>query len=248
MASTTRSTRASSPTPSPKPADIYHRLEHGGREPSGHAGLRGRPLNGTMTAPSRRNMAQVNLDKALEAGREAVGRHAWREAFELLTAADQAGGLNAADLEGLAEAAWWNGRVDLCISARERAFALYLDAGEPRRAALVALDLAKDNSGRKAAAVGAAWHNRAQRLLQDEPVGVEHGFLSRREWMHAHNTGNYQRALELAKQTLEIGTRFGNADLMALGLQDQGLTLVAQGDFNEGMALLDQATVAALSG
>jgi len=23
-------------------------------------------------------MAQVNLDKALEAGREAVGRHAWR--------------------------------------------------------------------------------------------------------------------------------------------------------------------------
>jgi hypothetical protein len=63
-------------------------------------------------------MAQVNLDNALEAGREAVRRHAWREAFELLTAADQAGGLTAADLEGLAEAAWWNGRVDLCISTR----------------------------------------------------------------------------------------------------------------------------------
>ena len=49
-------------------------------------------------------MAQVNLDKALEAGREAISRHAWREAFELLTAADQAGGLTAADLEGLREA------------------------------------------------------------------------------------------------------------------------------------------------
>jgi tetratricopeptide (TPR) repeat protein len=193
-------------------------------------------------------MAQVNHDNALEAGREAVRRHAWREAFELLTAADQAVRLNAEDLEGLAESAWWNGRVDLCIGARERAFALRLEAGESRQAALVALDLAKDNSGRKAAAVGAAWNNRAQRLLQDQPVGVEHGFLSRREWMQAHNTGNFQRALELAKQTLEIGTRFGNADLMALGLQDQGLTLVAQGDFNEGMALLDQATVAALSG
>jgi tetratricopeptide (TPR) repeat protein len=193
-------------------------------------------------------MAQVNLDKALEAGRGAIGRHAWREAFELLTAADQAGGLQAADLEGLAEAAWWNGRVDLCISARERAFALRLEAGEPRRAALVALDLAKDNSGRKAAAVGAAWHNRAQRLLKDEPVGIEHGYLARREWVQAHNTGDYQRALELARQTLEIGTRFGNKDLMALGLQDQGQTLVAQGQFIEGMALLDQATVAALSG
>ncbi|HXO58715.1 MAG TPA: hypothetical protein VN834_02850, partial [Candidatus Acidoferrum sp.] len=193
-------------------------------------------------------MAQVNLDKTLEAGREAISRHAWREAFELLTAADQGGGLTAADLEGLAEAAWWNGRVELCISARERAFALHLEAGEPRRAALVAMDLAKDHSGRKAAAVGAAWFSQAQRLLQDEPVGVEHGFLSRRKWVQAHNSGDYERALEFAQQTLEIGTRFGNRDLMALGLQDQGLTLVAQGQFGEGMALLDEATVAALSG
>jgi hypothetical protein len=35
-------------------------------------------------------MAQVNLDNALGEGRDAVRRHAWREAFELLTAADQA--------------------------------------------------------------------------------------------------------------------------------------------------------------
>jgi class 3 adenylate cyclase len=125
---------------------------------------------------------------------------------------------------------------------------LRLEAGEPRRAALVALDLAKDNSGRKAAEVGAAWNTRARELLRDQPVGVEHGFLSRREWVRAHNSGDYQRALELAQQTLDIGTKFGNADLIALGLQDRGLTLVAKGDFNEGMAMLDQATVAALSG
>src|SRR6202022_2568522 len=116
------------------------------------------------------NMAQVNLDNALESGREALRRHAWREAFELLTAADQAGGgLTAEDLEGLAEAAWWNARVDLSIGARERAFALRLEAGEPRKAALVAMDLARDNSGR-AAAVAAAWLSQAERLLQDEPV------------------------------------------------------------------------------
>lgn len=191
-------------------------------------------------------MAQVNLDNALESGRDAVRRHAWREAFDFLTAADKAGGLNAADLEGLAEAAWWNGQVDRCISARERAFALRLEAGEPRRAALVALDLAKDNTFRPA--IGAAWFSQAQRLLQDEPVGIEHGYLGRREWVKAHNAGNYQRALEIAQQTHEIGTRFGNRDLMALALHDQGLTLVAQGEFGEGMALLDQATVAALSG
>jgi class 3 adenylate cyclase len=192
-------------------------------------------------------MAQVNLDNALESGREAVRRYAWREAFELLTSADQPGRLTAADLEGLGEASWWNGRVDLCISARERAFALHLEAGEPRRAALVAMDLAKDNAGR-APAVAAAWFNRAERLLQDEPVGVEHGFLAHRGWVPAHNSGNFERALELAEKALDIGTKFGNADLMALAIQDQGLTLVARGQYSEGMALLDQATVAALSG
>jgi class 3 adenylate cyclase len=193
-------------------------------------------------------MAQVNLDNALEAGREAVRRHAWREAFDLLAAADQAGGLTAADLEGLAESAWWNSRMDACISARERAFALRLEAGEPRPAALVALDLAKDHSNRNAGAVGAAWLNRAQRLLHDEPVGIEHGYLSRRECVQACGTGDYGRALDLARQTLEIGTRFANRDLMALGLQDQGQILIAQGHFSEGMAMLDQATVAALTG
>jgi class 3 adenylate cyclase len=192
-------------------------------------------------------MAQVNLDNALEAGREAIRRYAWREAFELLTSADQAGRLTAADLEGLAEASWWNGRVDLCISARERAFALRLEAGEPRRAALVAMDLAKDNSSR-APAVGAAWFNRAERLLQDERIGIEHGYLAHRGWVPAHNTGNFARALERAAKALELGTKFGDADLMALAIQDQGLTLVAQGQYSEGMALLDQATVAALSG
>jgi len=96
--------------------------------------------------------------------------------------------------------------------------------------------------------VGTAWLSRAQRLLQDEPIGVEHGYLVRLQAMQAHNQGDFDRALELDRQTLEIGTRFGNRDLMALGLQDQGQTLVAQGKVSEGMALLDEATVAALSG
>lgn len=83
-------------------------------------------MSGTVEAGM---MAQVNLDNALESGRDAVRRHAWREAFEQLTAADQAASLNADDLEGLAEAAWWSGRADMCISARERAYLLHVEAG-----------------------------------------------------------------------------------------------------------------------
>jgi len=194
-------------------------------------------------------MAQVNLEQALVAGREAVRRYAWREAFELLSAADQAGGLGADDLDGLAQAAWWNGRSDQCISARERAYALHLEAGNSRQAALVALAVAKDQFGRRSSSVGTAWLNRAQRLLKDEAVGVEHGYLLRLQAVMAlEGEGDFERALELARQTLEIGTRFGEPDLIALALQDQGRTLVANGQVKEGMALLDEATAAALSG
>ena len=194
-------------------------------------------------------MAQVNLDNALGAGREAVRRHAWREAFELLSAADQAGGLNADDLEGLAEAAWWSGRANACIGARERAYSLHLEAGRRRRAALLALALAKGQFEQRASAVGTAWLNSAQRLLADEPPSVEHGHLTRLQTVIALEADrDYERALALAAQTLEIGTRFGDHDLMALALQDQGRTLVARGQVSEGMAMLDEAAVAALSG
>jgi class 3 adenylate cyclase len=194
-------------------------------------------------------MAQVNIDDALESGREAIRRHAWREAFTFLTTADQAAGLTADDLEGLAEAAWWNARLEDCISARERAFALRMEAGQTPRAARIALALTADQFGRRRSAVGTAWLNRAKRLLQDEPTGVEHGYLARLQAVMAiEGDGDFDRAFELAGQALAIGTRFADRDLMALGLHDQGRSLVLKGQVSEGMALLDEAAVAALSG
>jgi class 3 adenylate cyclase len=194
-------------------------------------------------------MAQVNLDNALADGRQAAERYAWREAFELLGAADHTGVLKAEDLERLAEAAWWNGRADQCISARERAFALHVKAGNNRQAALVALAVAKDHFGLQAQSVGAAWLRRAIRLLEAEPESIEHGYLLRLQAVIAlEGRGDYEQALQLARQTLDIGTRFGDRDLIALALHDQGRTLVAKGEVSEGMALLDEATVAAVSG
>ncbi len=99
-------------------------------------------------------MAQVNLDDALAAGRQAARQYAWLEAFQLLGVADQAGRLDADDLETFAETAWWNGHPDQCISARERAYALHLQADRPRRAALVGIALGEFERG--ASAIGAA--------------------------------------------------------------------------------------------
>lgn len=81
------------------------------------------------------------VDPALQSGRAAIARYAWREAFDLLTVADASTSLDPEDLETLAQAAWWTGRLDACIEARERAYRGYLDQTNLRRAALMALGL-----------------------------------------------------------------------------------------------------------
>lgn len=193
-------------------------------------------------------MGQISTD-ALEAGREALARHAWREAYDLLTAADAAEPLEPPDLEGLAAAAWWTGRLEACIAARERAFAGYSSEQNSRRAAIVAMALAKDYYAKLASSIGAAWVARADRLLADEPESVEHGYLERLLSVIAfEGRGDFDAALLHGRRTLEIGTQFGDSELQALALQDQGRALVAKGEVAEGMAMIDEATVAAVSG
>jgi class 3 adenylate cyclase len=185
------------------------------------------------------------VNDSLESGRRALERHSWPEAFEQLSAADAAQGLSPEDLEGLGAAARWLGRIAESMAARERAYAAYLDAGNRRRAGFVALELARDYLGRRNPSVGRAWLSRGERLLEAEPASVEYGHLER---MRGFMAGDPEEALAHAQRTFEIGSRFGDADLIALGLHDKGRILIAKGQVAEGMALLDEATLPAVSG
>src|SRR5207245_1482143 len=101
--------------------------------------------------------ATHGADDVREAGRNAFARHAWREAFETLTQAQAARVLSVEDVERLAESAWWIGRIDDCIAARERAYAVYMDERKPRAAAAVAVRLAEDFFRRQAKSLGNGW-------------------------------------------------------------------------------------------
>ena len=193
-------------------------------------------------------MTQATESAPLEAGRKAISDHAWRTAYELFKEADEQESLGAVDLEALADAAWWSGRLEDCISARERAYAAHLGSDSPRRAAAVALRLADDYFSKLAHSIGAGWFNRAERLLESEPECVEHGDL----WiMRAHGAlvaGDHDAAIEAAQKSLDIGTRFGNRDLQAYGLLFEGKALVTKGEVDRGLPMLDEATVAAVGG
>jgi class 3 adenylate cyclase len=185
---------------------------------------------------------------ALEAAREAAARHAWRQAFEEYGSADPAQ-LTAEDLDRFGEAAWWSGRLGEAIDLRGRAYAAYASAGQNRAAARVALTLSWDESGRGSFAVSHGWFASAQRLLEDEPEAVEHARLALTQ---AINTmfaeGDFPAAIAHFERAFELGRRFGDRDVQMLALVGKGRALVKSGEIDDGLALLDEATAAAVSG
>jgi class 3 adenylate cyclase len=194
-------------------------------------------------------MTETGQIATVEDGRDAFERHAWRSAFESLREADAGAPLEAADLERLGEAAWWLGRLDDLISAFERAYASYQAQGRRRDAARTALRLSAEVGHKQEHAVAAGWLRRAERLLADEPESVEHASLSRAHFNSALEGNNdFEAALADAERTYAIAERVGSPDLLALALHDKGRALVAMGKVDEGMALVDEATVAAVGG
>jgi class 3 adenylate cyclase len=186
---------------------------------------------------------------ALEAGREAARRHAWHETYEFLTKAGTESPLGPADLEALAEAAWWTARLDDSISARERAFRAHVETSNPRRAAIVAMELAKGYYAKGSSSIGSAWVKRAEQLLAGEPDCAEKGWLHRLQSVIAlEGLGEYDKALEEARRAYELAVRFRDRDLLSVALHDQGRALVMRGDVADGMALIDEATAPATAG
>jgi class 3 adenylate cyclase len=188
------------------------------------------------------------LDEPLEAGRQAARNRAWRDAYDLLQQANGDGLLGAEDLEHLAEAAWWTGRLEEAIDFRERSYAAFTAAGEPRRAALGAIKLSLDHGAKGDYAIAGGWFSRAESLLAAEPEGFEHGHLELARGIGAMEMGQLEPALAHLTRAGELGAQFGDRSLEALAQVFRGTALVMSGQVDEGLALLDEATASAVSG
>ncbi|HJT64489.1 MAG TPA: LuxR family transcriptional regulator [Candidatus Limnocylindria bacterium] len=184
--------------------------------------------------------------EALIKARAAAAEHRWQEALELFSAADVGSLLTPGDLDQLGDSAWWTGDMISAIAAQERAYAGHIAAGEPARAARTALQLASEYSHRLEPSVSSGWVSRAQRLLEGTPEAHAHGLLERARRNAALNRGDLEEALEHANRVFEIGTRLADRDLIGLGMEDMGSVLVQLGRVEEGMALLEEAMVAAI--
>ena len=182
---------------------------------------------------------------SLEYGREAYARKAWGDAFESLSAADAAGKLGAEDLVLLAEAAFMLGRDGEFLGILERAHQAYLDAGEPLRAVRCAFWIGMNLALRGEMGPAGGWLGRAQRLLdREEQDCVERGYMLLPASFQREGAGDHAGAAALAGQAAEIGERFGDRDLFAIALHQQGFMLIRQGEVKTGLDLMDEAMVA----
>ncbi|HEU4673824.1 MAG TPA: hypothetical protein VFS32_13080, partial [Candidatus Limnocylindrales bacterium] len=180
--------------------------------------------------------------------RAALAEHRWRDAYDLLTEADRTSELAPDELELLAQASWWVGRLPDAIAARERAYAGFVKAGNTLMAAATAGLVARDNLLRNAHSVARAWLSRGDRLAASLPEGRVHGWLEATRGLDAGLSGEFASSLERASRAYEIAQRAGDHDLEAIALSSKGFALIQLGRVDEGIALIDEATVSAVAG
>lgn len=183
----------------------------------------------------------------LAAGREALARGAWAEAqdrFESALTEHE----SAEALIGLGIAARYQLDSGPALASHEAAYRLARQRDDAPAAGRAALELVMDCLLFRGPAEARGWLERAARVLEDVPKGEEWGrliYLQARFALAAHDPAT---ARSLAHAGF-VGARDAGAfDGAMVCLALEGLALVADGQLDEGMRRLDEATTAAVSG
>jgi DNA-binding CsgD family transcriptional regulator len=185
----------------------------------------------------------------LERGRELYARRAWIDAYASLSEADRVAPLAAEDLELLATSAYMLGRDDAVLSSLERAHHAHLEEGSALRAARCAWWLGINLAMRGEMSPSTGWFGRAERMIEREGRDcVERGYMLIPVLLRHVAAGDAEAAYAAGAEAAAIGERFGDADLLAMAVHEQGFALVRQGRVADGFRLLDETMVAVTAG
>ena len=152
------------------------------------------------------------------------------------------------DLPVLGEVAYAAGHLDVTIEAWERAHAACMQAGDQVAAAgaavRVAMHLLFDTA---LMAPVRGWLARAERLLEGRGETPAHAWFAVVRTYERMLTGDMPGARQWARRAIEVGSKCDPA-ACAIGRVAEARLLILDGDVQQGLALLDEAGVATVSG
>ncbi|MEO6043867.1 MAG: transcriptional regulator [Tepidiformaceae bacterium] len=187
-------------------------------------------------------------EAVLGRARDAVSRGEWQQAYDLLIEADARSPLIAPDLALLADMAYAAGHLNVTIATWERAYAQAVRAGDPLAAAgaavRVAMHLLFDTA---LMAPVRAWARRVEQLLDGLDETPVHAWLAVVRNYERLLSGDFQEARRWARRAIDTGTNCAPA-AAALGRVAEARSLILQGDVSQGLGLLNEAALAAVSG
>jgi tetratricopeptide (TPR) repeat protein len=185
---------------------------------------------------------------SVQSAEDAAAKGDWADAYDLLTKADSDGLLDVGDLPLLAEAAYAAGHLDATIEAWERTHALCVQAGDSVAAAHAAVRLAMHlllDTALMAPVRG--WLARAERLLEGKEEGSAHAWLAVVRTYERMLIGDVESARHWSERAIDVGSRC-DAAACAIGRVAAARLRILDGDVAAGLALLDEAGLAAVSG
>ena len=184
----------------------------------------------------------------LERARDEVARGRWQQAYELFARADGGSRLSGRDLAAFADVAYAAGHLDVTIEAWERAHAQHVLAGDPVAAAgaavRVAMHLLFDTA---LLAPVRGWLTRVDRLLEGRDDTPVHAWLAVVRNYERMLSGDFASARVWARRAIEVGS-VHDAAAAAIGRVAEARSLILQGDVTLGLALLEEAGVATVTG
>jgi tetratricopeptide (TPR) repeat protein len=193
-------------------------------------------------------VSEATPTESIERARDAVTRGEWQRAYELLAEADAQAPLRGSDLALLAEVAYASSHLGVTIDAWERAHAEALREGDRFAAAgaavRVALHLLLDTA---LMAPVRGWIARTERLLEGYDATPVHAWLAVVRNYERMLSGDFESARRWARHAIEVGSTC-EPSAAALGRVAEARSLILGGEVSPGVALLNEAAVATVSG
>ncbi|MFF3858630.1 transcriptional regulator [Streptomyces sp. NPDC002209] len=185
---------------------------------------------------------------ALEQARSAAARGAWAEAHAGYATARAAGALGPAELAEFAGVAYAAGHLDVAVETWERLHDELAGLGEDNGAAgaavRVAMHLLFDTA---LMAPVRGWLGRAERLLDPASATPVHAWFAAVRAYERLLSGHLDAARDWAGQAVAIGLDTDPA-AAAIGRVALARLVIFDGDVERGLALLDDAGAATMSG